>query len=128
MHTVIWAPEGANATLLTAVRVPPGKITEAQWITALTDRVQAMILAAEDPQAALHQAVSVLNEAGQGMLPEGRVGYAGDVLVRHNLDLITEMSRLNPEFPQLAENNVSEPEMMDDLDNWIELAAMALHP
>ena len=128
MKTVTWAPDGANEQLLTAVQVPPGKITEAQWIEALADRVQAMVSAAEDPQAALHQAVRALTAAGAATLPEGQARYAGQTLVTHNLDLITEMSRMNPEFPQIATNNVSEPELMDDLDNWIELASMALHP
>lgn len=97
-QTVTWFPEGSNACLLTAAQVKPGRITESDWLDALADRVQAMVMAQENPQEAIAWAARQLSGAGAIMLPSGPARAAGQVLVRHNLE------------------------------NWVELAEMALHP
>lgn len=128
MTTVIWAPEGSNDQLLTAVTIKPGLVTEADWLNALADRVQAMVLADPEPERAMHLAVRALNQAGAVTLPDSPARVAGQTLVQHNLALLQAMAMCNPEFPQTATDNVAESERLDDLENWLELAAMALHP
>jgi hypothetical protein len=56
----------------------------------------------------------------------GKPNQAGQILVTHNLALIQVMSLNNPEFPQIAEANIEDPDQLDDLDLWVEVASAAI--
>jgi hypothetical protein len=126
LEDVWWRPEGSNDSILTAVRIKPGPVTEAEWEEALADRVTDLVLASENPQEALNWAVDYLNQENTLNLMYGKPNQAGQILVTHNLALIQVMSLNNPEFPQIAEANIEDPDQLDDLDLWVEVASAAI--
>lgn len=119
-----WSPPGMDPALA-AVMVPRGEVTEAQWWTALADRLTAMVLKAPDPEAAMLLAAQTLDEPAPDSPQQ-----TGEALVQHNLNLRTAMTLAvmaeRDPFPVAVE--ASDPDAaaaIDDTDLglWLDLAA-----
>ena len=114
MKTVLWRPEMSLPSELTMVQIKPGRVTREQWMDALENRVQSMILSADDPEQ-LMQLV-----AKETSLPLLEPKAAGQLLVRHNLALQTVFNLNDMEkWPAVARNNALEPEFLNDPERWI---------
>ncbi|WP_128000194.1 GIY-YIG nuclease family protein [Piscinibacter defluvii] len=121
---VAWSPPGMDPALA-AVMVPRGELTEAQWWSALADRLTTMVLKEPDPEAAMREAATAL-EAPVPDSPE----QAGETLLQHNLNLRTAMTlavmaRTDP-FPvqvSLGNSAASEALQATDLETWLEMAS-----
>ena len=120
MKPVLWRPETSLPSELTMVQIKPGKVTRNQWLEALADRVQSMVMASEDPALWMRLAAEEMD------LPTLEPKAAGQLLVMHNLALQTAFNLSDLEtWPAVAKNNALEPEMLNDLESWI-LAAAAV--
>lgn len=120
MKSVLWRPEMNLPSELTMVQTKPGKLTRNQWLEALADRVQSMVMASEDPALWMRLAAKEMD------LPTLEPKAAGQLLVLHNLALQTAFNLHDLEtWPAVAKNNALEPEILNDLESWI-LAAAAV--
>lgn len=121
MNPVLWQPKMGLESCLTMVQIKPGKVTRNQWLDALADRVQSMILESDDPEMWMKVASKEME------LPQLAPKAAGQLLVTHNLALHTVFNLYDLEkWPAVAKNNVLEPEFMNDLESWILAAAAAM--
>ena len=83
MKPVLWRPEMNLPSELTMVQTKPGKLTRNQWLEALADRVQSMVMASEDPALWMRLAAKEMD------LPTLETKAAGQLLVLHKLALQT---------------------------------------
>lgn len=128
-----WAP-GRNRTQIGvgAVLVPPGtKLDRQMYLNLLGDRVRELVMADDDPQAAVARLVRALESAGLwsdqvNVTPE----TVGSVLVESNpqlwerLGILLEMDRL--QNPQPAESPAARAQLEMDrqtpaerLESWV---------
>lgn len=124
---VPWSPPGIDPALA-AVMVPRGELTEAQWWSALADRLTTMVLKAPDPDAAMREAAMAL-EAPVPDSPE----QAGETLLQHNLNRRTAMTlavmAIEDPFPTtvvMGDSAAGEAIQDTDLATWLEIAASML--
>jgi len=122
VELVPWCPKGMLASPgLIAVWVKPGAITESEWWEALVDRVTVLAEKA-GPEQTL-QACRALDT------PMAQPDWAGECLVRENWNLrsFINCSVIDESpFPAVAEFEESAQsalEEVEDLDDWVSLAA-----
>ncbi len=118
-----WYPEKIVAPPeLTSVLVPSGKLSEKQWVEALSDRVADLALKEENPLEAANEACRRLD------LPSvDNANQVGEALVKYNLNLLTYLSVEQRENQWPAQvSGPSEPakQALKDVDfpSWVELA------
>ena len=126
-----WCPRGM-APELAAVQAPEGSsLDDLEWGLALERRVQQLVDKEPDPERAARWAAKAMGRPGM----TGHL-YAGEVLVRHNLELMTSLMVLaqsqarNP-FPGkvLVESPaVRQAAEETDLETWVELAVAQVSP
>ena len=124
MSTIPWSPPGMDPALA-AVMVPRGEVTEAQWWTALADRLTAMVLKAPDPEAAMLLAAQTLDEPAPDSPQQ-----TGEALVQHNLNLRTAMTLAvmaeRDPFPAkvaIGSNSALVAIEETPLETWLEMAS-----
>jgi len=121
MALVAWAPKGYAAPIeLLAVMLPPGPVTERQWIESLADRVSQMAIKA-GPQATL-QASAILDLPATDDPAE-----AGQYLVLGNLNLRTHLDLAiidKTPFPSKVSSDPAAEKALSEttLEQWVELA------
>jgi hypothetical protein len=122
--SLAWYPKGIVAPPeLTAVSVKKGILDDKLWIEALSDRVTDLALKEEDPLKSAQQACQVLN------LPlVDEANQLGELIVKNNLNLRTNLNCLTNKEPFPAKVNESNPEAQlamneTDLARWVDLAA-----
>lgn len=121
MKPALWRPEMSLASELTMVEIKPGSVTRNQWMDALADRVQSMILASDDPAMWMKVAAKEME------LPQLAPKAAGQLLVTHNLALQTAFNLNDLQtWPAVAMNMDMEREFLNDLESWILAAASAM--
>jgi hypothetical protein len=102
--------------------VPSGKLSEKQWVEALSDRVADLALKEENPLEAANEACRRLD------LPSvDNANQVGEALVKYNLNLLTYLSVEQRENQWPAQvSGPSEPakQALKDVDfpSWVELA------
>lgn len=118
MTLVAWAPTGYSAPIeLIAVKIKQGKVTELEWLEALSDRVSQL---ARD--AGEQQTMMACNELNVPMTEE--LYQAGQSLVLHNLVLLTNLNLAvideNP-FPAIVDgpNEEAEEALELTLGEWV---------
>ena len=119
---VAWYPEKMSAPAeLTSVKLPQGKVSQAQWVDALSDRVSSLALKEEDPLKAANEACKQLN-----LPPVDNANQLGDALVKNNLELLTylNVSQLENQFPAQVKPSEDAKQALKDvnLPSWVELA------
>ena len=128
MKKLAWYPENLAAPPeLTAVRVKQGKIQDLDWENALADRIVEMVMKESDPQKAANEAclkMALANVDNPNQL--------GQVLLKDNLNLITNLNVLAIEdpFPAMVEESNPEAEKAieeTDLSYWVDLALSVAH-
>lgn len=126
MPKVTWAPEGLTAPMsLTAVLVEQGTLmTEREWLRALAQRVDAMVLKEKAPQQEIEWACEALG------LPEStdNPNLAGQYLLADNWNLkaVLEASVIDSSpFGVRAQESEDAREAleMSDFPLWVELAS-----
>jgi hypothetical protein len=120
---IAWYPDQIVAPAeLTSVLVPKGELSQKEWIEALSDRVNELVLKEENPLESANEACRNLN------LPEVEsANQLGEALVKYNLDLITNLNvvQKDNQFPaKVSEEKPEAKQAMKDvsLANWVELA------
>lgn len=115
---VAWSPPGISApTALLAVMIPPGPVTERQWLEALADRVTQMVMLEPGPAEAAESAAKYLD------LPTPESPEAtGEYLVMGNWNL-KEYLRCsvldgNP-FPAMANSDEDAASAIENSDFWL---------
>jgi hypothetical protein len=119
---IAWYPEEIVAPPeLTAVRVEKGELTELQWIKALSERVNELVLKEEDPLEAAQESCRRM-----GLPPVQDESQLGVALVQKNLDLLTFLSLAQQENPFPANVSQASPVANEalkvSLAEWVELA------
>ena len=116
---VAWAPKGLSPEL-TAVRLPPGKVTERDWWEALADRVSDLAVAAgeEETQAACNALNVPMTE---------ELYQVGQSLVLHNLVLMQALDLImaegNPFPATVGEPSQEAKDALElNLTEWVDQA------
>ena len=130
MRRIPWKPEYGTPGL-TAVMVPPGELTERQWIQALADRVTDLVNKEPDPQAAMEFAARALDT----VIPD-YPAQAGQVFVENNWALQTVLTfettgeEENTVPAKVTDSNPIAQTALEetDLEMWVELAVAAASP
>ena len=115
---VAWSPPGISAPIeLLAVMIPPGQVTERQWLEALGDRVTQMVLDDPQPEAAAEDVARMLDRP----TPDSPQA-AGEYLVTENFNLRTHLNLategLGP-FPGQASEMPEAREAIEQTDLWL---------
>jgi hypothetical protein len=120
---IAWYPEEIVAPPeLTAVLVEKGQLSELEWIEALSERVNELVLKEEDP---LEEAKKACRK--MGLPPVQDESQLGAALVQQNLDLLTFLSVAQQENPFPANVSQASPVANEalksvNLEQWVELA------
>jgi len=119
---IAWYPEKIAAPAeLTVVKLPQGKVSQAQWVDALSDRVSSLALKEEDPLESANEACKQMS------LPQvDNANQLGDALVKNNLELLTYLNVAERENQWPAQASPSEEAKQalkeTDLASWVALA------
>jgi len=120
---IAWSPTEISAPPeLTAVSVPKGELSQAQWVNALSDRVMNLVLKEENPLESANAACQKMD------LPEvENANQAGNALVKDNLNLLTylNVAQIKDQFPvKVSEESQPAKEALKatSLEEWVELA------
>jgi hypothetical protein len=127
---LVWAPPGTSAAL-TGVEVPKGtKLREGLWWEALAERVTQLVLAEDDPKAAMRAAARALETPGGDDPQEaGQFLVEGNWALREALALRVQAIRDPFPVTVLVETPERRQEYEEtDLWLWVEMAAAELSP
>ena len=118
-----WYPEKIVAPPeLTSVLVPSGKLSQNEWVEALSNRVMWLALKEENPLEAANEACRRLD------LPSvDNANQVGEALVSNNLNLLTSLNveqRENQWPAQVSGPNENAKQVLKEVDfpSWVELA------
>jgi hypothetical protein len=124
MALIAWAPKGSIAPVeLLVVKLPPGTVTERQWLDALSERVTKLAIEA-GPEATGHACHAL------GLPTTDNPKEAGQFLVEGNWNLQTHLNCAaidGPLFPATIadgdhDDYAQEAIEQTDLEMWVELA------
>lgn len=123
MSQSAWVPSGIAAPpALLAARLPPGEVTERQWLVALGERVTALAQASGDRDLLISACQAL------GVTPPQEFGAAGEALVLKNASLrhyFRVAVSHGPPFPAMVHGLNPQVERLlkeTDFSAWVLLA------
>ena len=124
---VAWKPQIAASSDLISVMVPLGELTESQWLKALAQRVNDLVMLEPNPVRATQRACRAM-----GLWIEDNPSQAGRVMVLHNTELQTHLNCQGLEddpWPAQVTGPDEEAETAiqdTDFQSWVEQALSAV--
>lgn len=117
-----WYPDKLAAPAeLTAVKLPQGKASQAEWVNALSERVSELAMKEEDPLESANEACRRMN-----LPPVDNANQLGDALVKNNLELLTylNVAEIQNQWPAQVKPSEDAKQALKEtnLESWVELA------